>query len=216
MTTRADAITRALPTQKAKVRHLPALAYGDVLAFLATLRDAEAAPTVTLAFRFLVLTAARTSEVLGVQWAKIDQHADTWTVPGERIKSGLEHRVPLTPAALAVLKDAATRADGGPFVFPGRRQSKPLSNMALLMVLRRLGRTDITAHGFRSSFRGWAAERTHFPRVVVEAALAHVIPDKVEAAYLRSDLFDQRRALMNAWAAFVTTESEGAVERGRT
>ncbi len=113
--------------------------------------------------------------------------------------------MPLAPPAMAVLKEAATLADGGPVVFPGRRQGNPLSNMALLMVLRRLGRTDITAHGFRSSFRDWAAERTHFPRAVAEAALAHVIPDKVEAAYLRSDLFDQRRALMNAWAAFVTT-----------
>ena len=204
----ADAITRALPMQKAKVRHLPALAYGDVPAFLATLRDAEAAPTVTLAFQFLILTAARTSEVLGAQWAEIDQHAGTWTVPSERIKSGREHRVPLAPVALAVLTDAATRADGGPFVFPGRRQGQPLSNTALLMVLRRLGRTDITAHGFRSSFRDWAAEQTHFPRVVAEAALAHVIPDKVEAAYLRSDLFDQRRALMHAWAAFVTEQEQ--------
>ena len=210
----ADAITRALPTQKAKVRHLPALAYGDVPAFFETLRDADAAPAVTLAFQFLILSAARTSEVLGAQWAEIDHQAETWTVPGERIKSGREQRVPLAPPAMAILKEAATLADGGPVVFPGRRQGKPLSNMALLMVLRRLGRTDITAHGFRSSFRDWAAERTHFPRAVAEAALAHVIPDKVEAAYFRSDLFDQRRALMNIWAAFVTTKPTGAVVRG--
>ena len=210
----ADAITRALPMQKAKVRHLPALAYGDVPAFFETLRAADAAPAVNLAFQFLILSAARTSEVLGVEWAEIDHQSETWTVPGERIKSGREQRVPLAPPAMAVLKEAATLADGGPVVFPGRRPGKPLSNMALLMVLRRLGRTDITAHGFRSSFRDWAAERTHFPRAVAEAALAHVIPDKVEAAYLRSDLFDQRRALMNAWAAFVTTTPTGAVVRG--
>ena len=175
----------------------------------------NAAPAVKLAFQFLILSAARTSEVLGVQWAEIDHQAETWTVPGERIKSGREHRVPLAPTAMAVLKEAATLADGGPVVFPGRRQGKPLSNMALLMVLRRLGRTDITAHGFRSSFRDWAAERTHFPRAVAEAALAHVIPGKVEAAYLRSNLFDQRRALMNAWAAFVTPKPTGAVVRRR-
>ena len=211
----ADAITRALPKQKTKVRHLPALAYDDVPAFLETLRDAEAAPTVKLAFECLVLTAARTNEVLGAQWTEIDRQAATWTVPGERIKSGREQRVPLAPAALQVLKAAATLSDGGPFVFPGRRRGKPLSNMALLMVLRRLGRAGITVHGFRSSFRVWAAERTNFPRIVAEAALAHVIPDKVEAAYLRSDLFDQRRALMNSWAAFVTTKPKGDVVRIR-
>ncbi len=211
----ADAITRALPKQRVKVRHLPALPYSDVPAFLAALRDAAAAPSVKLAFEFLVLTAARTSEVLGAQWDEIDQRAETWTVPGERIKSGREHRVPLAPAALAVVKEAATLADGGPFVFPGRRQGKPLSNMALLMVLRRLERTDITAHGFRSSFRDWAAERTNIPRAVCEAALAHVVSDKVEAAYLRSDLFDLRRSLMQSWAAFVTTQPKGTVVRMR-
>ena len=120
----ADAITRALPKQKTNVQHLAALAYGDVQVFLETLRAAEAAPAVKLAFEFLVLTAARTSEVLGARWAEIDQHAATWTVPGERIKSGREHRVPMAPAALVLLKGAATLADGGPFVFPGRRQGK--------------------------------------------------------------------------------------------
>ncbi len=209
----ADAVTRALPKQQTKVRHLPALAYPDVPDFLEALRAAEAAPAVKLAFEFLVLTAARTSEVLGAQWTEIDQQVATWTVPGERIKAGREHRVPLAPAAEAVLKRAATLADGGPFVFPGRRQGRPLSNMALLMVLRRLGRTDITAHGFRSSFRDWAAERTSVPRVVAEAALAHVIPDKVEAAYFRSDLFDQRRVLMASWATFVTSKPPATVVR---
>ena len=197
-----------------KLRHLPALAYPEVPAFVESLRAAEAAPSVKLAFEFLVLTAARTSEVLGALWAEIDQEAAIWTVPGERIKAGREHRVPLAPAALAVIKRAATPVDGGPFVFPGRRQGRPLSNMALLMVLRRLGRTDITAHGFRSSFRDWAAERTSVPRVVAEAALAHVIPDKVEAAYFRSDLFDQRRDLMTSWATFVTTRPAAVVSIG--
>ena len=211
----ADAITRALPKQKTKVRHLPALAYIDVPVFLKTLRAAEAAAAIKLAFEFLVLTAARTSEVLGARWVEVDQQAATWTVPSERIKSGREHRVPLAPTALAVLKKASALADGGPFVFPGRHTGKPLSNMALLMVLRRLRRKDITAHGFRSSFRDWAAERTNFPRVVAEAALAHVIPDKVEAAYFRSDLFDQRRKLMNTWATFVMTEPKGSVVRMR-
>ena len=211
----ADAITRALPKQRAQVRHLPALPYPDVPAFLEALRGAEAAPSVKLAFEFLVLTAARTSEVLGARWDEIDQRAATWTVPGERIKAGREHRVPLASVALDVIKKAGEMADGGPYVFPGRRSGKPLSDMALLMVLRRLEREDITAHGFRSSFRDWAAERTSVPRVVAEAALAHVIPYKVEAAYFRSDLFDRRRALMESWAAFVTTKPTGAVVRMR-
>lgn len=209
----ADAVSRALPKQQARVRHLPAMAYADVPAFLGTLRGAEAAPAVTLAFEFLLLTAVRTSEVLGARWTEIDQQVATWTVPAERIKAGREHRVPLTHAALAVIKRAGTLVDGGPFVFPGRRQGRPLSNMALLMVLRRLGRTDITTHGFRSSFRDWAAEQTTVPRAVAEAALAHVIPDKVEAAYFRSDLFDQRRELMSSWATYVTTAPTGAVGR---
>ena len=132
-------------------------------------------------------------------------------MPATRVKSGRDHRVPLAPAALWVIKEAAALADGGPFVFPGRRQGTRLSDMALLMALRRMGRKDITAHGFRSSFRDWAAERTSFPRVVAEAALAHVIPDKVEAAYLRSDLLDQRRALMNTWAAYATTKAADVV-----
>lgn len=209
----ADTVTRALPKQQAKVRHLPAMPYVDVPTFLSTLQNADAAPAVKLAFEFLILTAARTSEVLGAAWDEIDQNTGTWTVPGERIKAGREHRVPLAPPALAVVKAASRLSDGGPFVFPGRRQRKPLSDMALLMVLRRLGRTDITAHGFRSSFRDWAAERTSVPRVVAEAALAHVIPDKVEAAYFRSDLFDQRRVLMTSWATFITTKPEGEVVR---
>ena len=207
----ADTVTRALPKQQAKVRHLPAMPYVDVPTFLSTLRDADGAPALKLAFEFLILTAARTSEVLGAAWNEIDQGTETWTVPGERIKAGREHRVPLALPALAVVKKAFMLSDGGPYVFPGRRHGKPLSNMALLMVLRRLGRTDITAHGFRSSFRDWAAERTSAPRVVAEAALAHVIPDKVEAAYLRSDLFEHRRKLMTSWADFVTTRPKGAL-----
>jgi integrase len=126
-----------------------------------------------------------------------------WTVPAHRIKGGREHRVPLSEAAIAVLREAAeSRLTGSNLVFPGARKGKPLSNMAMLALLRRMGRGDLTAHGFRSSFRDWAAETTTYQREVVEAALAHAIPDKVEAAYRRGDLFEKRRLLMSEWAGF--------------
>ena len=153
-----------------------------------------------LAFRFLILTAARTSEVLNATWNEIDFDKATWTIPAERMKSRREHRVPLAEAALIVLRQAMGRHKV--FVFPGPSDSGPLSNMSLLMVLRRLKRDDVTAHGMRSAFRDWAAECTNFPSEVCEMALAHVVENATEAAYRRGDLFDKRRNLMEAWAAF--------------
>ena len=144
--------------------------------------------------------------MLGARWDEIDTDEKTWTIPAARIKAGREHRVPLSPRCLEILERAEAIADGGPFVFPGRSPKAPLSNMAFLMLLRRMKRDDITAHGFRSAFRDWAAERTNFPRAVCEAALAHVVKDKAEAAYFRSDLFDLRRDLMETWAAFATAK----------
>jgi len=142
---------------------------------------------------------------LGAQWSEFDLDAKTWTIPGSRMKANAEHRVPLAPRCVQILKRA--KAIGtGEYVFPGRAANKPLSNMAFLMTLRRMKRTDLTAHGFRSSFRDWAAERTNVPRAVCEAALAHTLRDKTEAAYNRTDLFDRRRDLMTKWAAFATTE----------
>jgi integrase len=168
-------------------------------------RECDAGEVTRLAFEFLILTAARTSEVIGARWDEIDDEARTWTIPGVRIKAGREHRVPLSPRCLEILKRVKQVAGESPFVFPGRVLNASLSNMAFLMLLRRLKREDITAHGFRSSFRDWAAEKTRFPRSVCEAALAHVVKDKTEAAYFRSDLFEQRRQLMNAWDKFATT-----------
>ncbi len=160
-----------------------------------------------MAFEFLILTAARTSEVLETRWEEIDHEAKTWIVPGSRIKAGREHRVPLSERCLELLEAAKAIADSGPFVFPGRSPKAPLSNMAFLMLLRRMQREDITAHGFRSSFRDWAAEmKATTPRTVVESALAHVVKDKTEAAYFRSDLFELRRDLMSAWEKFATTK----------
>jgi integrase len=201
-----EGITRVLPRHKGDRAHHPALPYAEVPAFVQTIRAAEANDVTKLAFEFLILTAARTSEVIGARWDEIDQDAKTWTIPGSRIKAGREHRVPLSPRCLELLKSAEALADGGPFVFPGRRSETPLSSMVFLMLLRRLKRDDLVVHGFRSSFRDWAAEKTNFSRDVCEAALAHVVKDRVEAAYKRTDHFEKRRALMNAFSQFATTK----------
>jgi integrase len=156
------------------------------------------------ALEFLILTAARTGEVIGAQWDEVDLEDEVWVVPGTRMKAGREHRVPLSAAALTVLEQLK-RLREGDFVFPGGRKGRPLSNMAMLKLLDRMGRDDLTAHGFRSTFRDWAAESTNFPREVVGMALAHTIESKVEAAYRRGDLFQKRRQLMEAWAKFCTT-----------
>jgi integrase len=153
------------------------------------------------ALEFAILTAARTGEVIGAQWGEIDLVGQLWTVPGSRMKAGKEHRVPLSDAAVAIVEQMRG-ARHGDFVFPGTKPGRPLSNMSMLMTLRRMTRGELTAHGFRSSFRDWAAERTSFPAEVAEMALAHTVADKVEAAYRRGDLFEKRRQLGDAWAHF--------------
>lgn len=200
-----DGVTKVLPKVRQAATHHAALPYAQVPAFLKTLREVDASESTKLAFEFLVLTASRTSEVLGARWEEMDRDAKTWTIPAERIKAGREHRVPLSPRCLELLDRANAIADGGPYVFPGRSPKAPPSNMVFLMLLRRLKRDDITAHGFRSAFRDWAAERINVPRAVCEAALAHVVKDRTEAAYFRSDLFELRRKLMDSWAKFATT-----------
>ena len=140
--------------------------------------------------------------------------AQTWTIPGNRIKADREHRVPLSPRCVEILQHAQRLTDGGSQVFPGRRPKRPLSNMVFLMALRRMGRGDITTHGFRSSFRDWAEERTHVPRTVCEAALAHTVRDKTEAAYRRTDLFEKRLDLMHAWAQYATADPARIVSIG--
>jgi integrase len=186
--------------KKSKVRrveHHPALPYDEVGTFMASLRSYEGIGA--RALEFLILTAARTGEVIGARWDEISLADRLWTVPGERMKAGKEHRVPLSARALAIIEAMKEKRESD-FVFPGGKRGKPLSNMAMLQLLKRMGRDDLTAHGFRSSFRDWAAERTGFPSEVVEMALAHVVADKVEAAYRRGDLFQKRRQLMEAWA----------------
>jgi integrase len=205
-----DGLAKVLPKQPTEKKHHPALPYQAVSKFLTTLRTSNARESVRLAFEFLILTATRTSEVLRATWDEIDLEGKTWTIPAARMKTGREHRVPLARRAVEILKQAKALSDGGPYLFPGRAKV-PLSNMAFLMLLRRLKRDDITAHGFRSSFRDWSAERTNEPRAVCEAALAHTVRDKAEAAYNRTDLFERRRKLMESWAAFATERSADVV-----
>ncbi|WP_237051308.1 tyrosine-type recombinase/integrase [Magnetospirillum sp. ME-1] len=153
------------------------------------------------ALEFAILTAARTGEVIGATWGEIDIEKKIWIIPAERMKAGREHRVPLSGAAMAVVHSMAAIRQGQQ-LFPGAKAGRPLSNMALLMALRRMKRADVTAHGFRSTFRDWCAERTAYPTEVAEMALAHAVGDKVEAAYRRGDLFEKRVRLMEDWAEF--------------
>lgn len=183
-------------TQKA-VEHHAAIPFTETPTFIAELRARKS--TSASALEFLILTAARTGEAIGARWPEIDLKQKIWTVPPGRMKGKREHRVPLSPRAVEILKGLDRR---GSFVFGSTVTNKPLSNMALLELLRGM-RPGVTTHGFRSSFRDWASERTNFPREVAEAALAHVIPDKVEAAYRRGDLFEKRRRLMDSWAGFL-------------
>lgn len=187
------------------IEHHAALPYSELSAFLTALRAQEG--IAANALEFLILTAARTGEVIGARWNEIDFLDKTWTVPAARMKARREHRVPLSPRALSILTEMqATREgdDDNAFVFPGRKAGTPLSNMAFLMLLRRMARADLTAHGFRATFKTWASERTSFQNEIVEASLAHVIGGKVEQAYMRGDLFEKRRRLMQQWATYCT------------
>jgi len=192
-----------------RVKHHAALPYVEIGGFLAEVRRQDG--IAARALEFAILTAARTGEVIGARWSEVNTANRLWTIPADRMKGGREHRIPLSDAALAIVEQmAAIRC--GEFVFPGAKAKRPLSNMAFLMLLRRMNRGDLTAHGFRSTFRDWAAERTGFPAEVAEMALAHAVGDKVEAAYRRGDLFQKRRQLSDAWAKFcVTPASTGAV-----
>jgi integrase len=194
-------VAKGLPKQAGREDHHTALPYAHVPEFVSRLRATSHTEMGRLAFEFLILTAARTGEVLGGKWSEIDLTQGIWTVPAERMKAGRPHRVPLSERAVEILTRAKEIGGGSDYLFPGRGGTKPLSNMVFLMALRRM-QLDITAHGFRSSFRDWAAEQTSFPREVCEMALAHVVENRVEAAYRRGDLFEKRRELMDAWAAF--------------
>ena len=197
----------------APVQHHAALPWPETGAFMAALRLREGISP--RALEFTVLTAARSGEVRGMTWGEVDTAARLWTVPAGRMKAGREHRVPLSDAAMGILEGVRpAEADAGALVFPSpSRTGAPLSDMTLTAVLRRMGRGDLTAHGFRSTFRDWCAEMTAYPREVAEAALAHTLRDRVEAAYRRGDALEKRRRLMEEWAGFCgrATPAEGTV-----
>jgi integrase len=185
-----------------KVENHAALPYADLPAFMKELREREG--IAAAAMEFLILTAARTGEVLGATWKEVDLKKSIWTIPGERMKNGKEHQVPLSSPAGAVL-ERMRKITNGEYVFFGQSSGRSLSNMALLVLLRRMKRDDITSHGFRSTFRDWAAERG-YQDPVAEAALAHSVPDAVVAAYKRTTFFELRKKMMDDWAAFATSD----------
>jgi integrase len=200
------AIGKGLPSRKRTVQHHAAMPYGDVPAFLSTLRERETWGR--LALQAAILTAARSGEIRGATWSEINFDKREWTIPASRMKAGREHVVPLSLAALRLFERAAElRTERSTFVFQGNRPDKPMSDMTLTKVLRDL-KTPFTAHGFRSSFRDWVSEETSFSGDLAEAALAHMVESKVEAAYRRGNLLEKRRGLMDAWAAFCSGESD--------
>jgi integrase len=211
-------LDKLLPKRQKLTRgHHAAMPFTDVPAFLAQLRERES--MAALALEFTILTAARTSETLGAKWTEINLARKLWTVPAVRVpavrmKSGREHRVALSNRATAIL-EALAAAKTGEYVFPGQRLGKPLSSMAMEMILRRTKAHGVTVHGFRSSFRDWCGEVSTFPREVAEAALAHVAGDQTERAYRRGDALEKRRALMEAWAAYCEPKASNVVSISR-
>jgi integrase len=194
-----------LPKQSkvAKVRNHPALPYADLPAFMQALRAREGIAAAALEFQ--ILTASRPGNAVGARWAEIDLNAAVWTIAGENMKGGKEHKVPLSTAALEVLA-RVLKIKNGEFVFYGADPKRPLSDAATGAVLDRMGRADIVPHGFRSCFKTWVSEKTNFQREVAEKALAHLVGDETERAYDRGDLFEKRRLLMDSWAAFATSD----------
>lgn len=204
-----EGVEKGLPRQRDKADHFAALPWRDLPALMRRIEAMEGMGA--LALRFAILTAARSGEVRGALWREIDLDARTWTIPADRMKANVEHRVPLSDAACAVLAAVKPLAAGpDALVFPSRQQRKALSDMTLAAVLKRLD-APVTVHGFRSTFRDWAEEATAFPHEVKEAALAHTLTNKTEAAYRRTDLFEKRRAMMDAWAQLAAEEAATVV-----
>lgn len=202
-------IDKALPKQRAKAKHHASMPYVDLPAFMAELRSKETMGR--LALEALILTASRSGEVRGALWPEIDLKAKLWTIPAERMKAGQEHAIPLSDAAVALFERMkAHKRENSDLVFPGTSKGKALSDMTLTKCLRDMGK-DVTAHGFRSTFRTWVAERTSFPREIAEAALAHINPNKVEGAYLHTDHREKRAELMQLWARYCEGVSGGNV-----
>ena len=208
-----ETIDGALPPMPKVKNHLRAMPYGQVSMLVQTVRDSQASLAAKWCLEFLILTAARSGEARGARWSELDMDAATWTIPAERMKANVEHRVPLSPRVAAILAEASSIRDGSDLVFPSPlRPGKPMSDMTLTKLLRDLGFADrTTVHGFRSSFRDWAAECTSAPHAVMELSLAHVVGSAVEAAYARSTLIEKRRGLLEQWATYLETGEERVV-----
>jgi integrase len=193
-------LSKGLPRQPKKDGHFAAMSYADVPEFMTQLRERESIGR--LALEALILTAARSGEIRFARWAEVDMDAALWSIPAERMKMGRPHVVPLSPEVIEVFRKAAKfRASGIDLIFPGQKLKKPMSDMTLLKVLRDMN-AGVTVHGFRSAFRDWVADQTNYPGEVAEAALAHAISNKVEAAYRRTDFLGKRRDLMRDWASY--------------
>jgi len=198
-----DGVRAALPKHNGVEKHHESLPYSELPGFIQKLRTTPSALCVKLAFEFLILTCARTGEVLDADWEEFDLHHSVWVVPASRMKMKVEHKVPLSDRCVEVLKLTKQFNDGA-IVFPGRKTAEPLSNTAFLMALRRMGYEEVTAHGFRATFKTWAEEKTKFDSLVIEASMAHAVRG-IERHYLRTTFFEQRKKLMNAWAAYATS-----------
>lgn len=188
------------PKKTKTVEHHPALPWREVGVFIHNLRTMPGSAAIAL--EVIILTNCRTSEAIEATWVEFDLNGKVWTIPAGRMKAAKEHIIPLSAPALAALRRAKELAEDSPYVFPGTKKNKPMSNMACLALLKRMGRPDLTVHGFRSTFRDWAGESTSHPREVIEHAMAHRLSDKAEAAYARGTLLERRRVLMNDWAAY--------------
>ena len=206
----AEAISQALPKQKEPVKHRKSLPYNDVSRCLVAVRGSKAMDATKLALELTILTACRSGEIRLAEWSEIDLAKAEWAIPAQRMKAGKEHRIPLSGRAVEVLKLAKVSGNKSDLVFPSTT-GKPLSDMTLSKLVKGLG-YDVDVHGFRTSFKTWCQERTNTPREVSEAALAHTIQNKAEAAYARSDLFEKRRELMEHWADFLVAAKLKSVE----
>lgn len=205
------AIIEALPSHKKNVKHRKSISYIDVAGFLEAISGSSAGLNTKLGLEFLILTAARSGEVRNAQWNEIN--GSVWTVPAERMKAGVAHRVPLPVRCMEILKEAEKASQGSDFIFEGTKLGKPLSENTFNKLIQQLG-FEAHAHGFRTSFRTWSQEKTNYPREIAEAALAHSLNDKAEAAYARSDLLEKRAEMMEAWAQFISSTASG-VSRSR-
>jgi len=202
------AIIEALPNPKRKVQHRKSISYNDVAGFIETVSKSSASLGTKLGLEFLILTATRSGEVRNARWDEVN--GSIWTIPAERMKAGVAHRIPLPSRCMEILEEAKTISQGSGFIFESTKPNKPLSENTFNKLMKEL-RLEVHAHGFRTSFRTWTQEKTNYPREIAEAALAHSLRDKAEAAYARSDLLEKRAEMMEAWAQFISTNTSDVI-----